>query len=99
MKKSTSTIGVLIDCTMEEFEESVKEYNVGVLNSLILTLTGTYSELEGRKEAVMSSDTISLEDKEKAVKGLFSEMIKIEEKVTYLKKRVGDLKPKVFDTH
>lgn len=96
--KQQSTLGVLIDSSMEDFKESVSSYNVGVINSLILTLTEAYTELDGRKEAIMSSGEIYLEDKEKAVKGLFSEMLKIEEKVTYLRKRVGDLRPKVFDT-
>lgn len=96
--KQQSTLGVLIDSSMEDFKESVSSYNVGVINSLILTLTEAYTELDGRKESIMSSGEISLEDKEKAVKGLFSEMLKIEEKVTYLRKRVEDLRPKVFDT-
>ena len=96
--KQQSTLGVLIDSSMEDFKDSVSSYNVGVINSLILTFTEAYTELDGRKEAIMSSGEISLEDKEKAVKGLFSEMLKIEEKVTYLRKRVGDLRPKVFDT-
>ena len=97
--KSKSSLGVLIDSPMEDFIKEVSNKNVGVLNNLILTLTGTYEELEARHEAVLGSDTIPFDKKSEVVKGLFSEMLKIEEKVTYLKKRVGDLKPKVFDTH
>lgn len=96
--KSVSSLGVLIDSPMEDFVKEVSDKNVGTLNNLILTLEGIYSELEARKEAVLNSDTIPFSEKGEATKGLFSEMLKIEEKVTYLKKRVKDLKPKVFDT-
>lgn len=96
--KSVSSLGVLIDSPMEDFVKEVSDKNVGTLNNLILTLEGTYSELEARKEAMLNSDTIPFSEKGEATKGLFSEMLKIEEKVTYLKKRVKDLKPKVFDT-
>lgn len=93
-----SGLGVLIDCPMEDFEEAVSSYNVGVINNLVLTLTGVYQELSGRQEAIMASPHLSLEDKEKSVKGLFAEMVKIEQKVTYLRNRSKDLIPKVFDT-
>lgn len=98
MNESVSELGILIDSPLEEFKDGVSEYNVGTLNGLINTLTSVYTELEGRKEVVMSSGNIPLDQKEKAVKGLFAEMLKIEEKVTFLRKRVKDLMPKVFDT-
>lgn len=93
-----SELGVLIDCSIEDFEEAVSSYSVGVIKSLILTLNSVYQELSGRHEAVLASPTITLGDKETAVKGLFAEMLKIEEKVTYLEKRSKDLIPQVFDT-
>lgn len=96
--RQPSELGILIDSPLEDFKKAVSEYNVGTLNGLINTLTCVYDELNGRKEVVLSSGSISLDQKEIATKGLFAEMLKIEEKVTFLRERVKDLIPEVFDT-
>lgn len=93
-----SALGVLIDSSMEDFKKEADKMNVGTINGLVLLMSSAYSELNARREAIMASDTISLDDKTEAVKGLFCEMVKIEEKVTYLRNRAKDLLPQVFDT-
>jgi hypothetical protein len=93
-----SALGVLIDSSMEDFKKEADKMNVGTINGLVLLMSSAYNELNVRREAIMASDTISLDDKTEAVKGLFCEMVKIEEKVIYLKNRAKDLLPQVFDT-
>ncbi len=93
-----SALGVLIDSSMEDFKKEADKMNVGTINGLVLLMSSAYNELNARREAIMTSDTISLDDKTEAVKGLFCEMVKIEKKVTYLKNRAKDLLPQVFDT-
>ena len=93
-----SALGVLIDSSMEDFKKEADKMNVGTINGLVLLMSSAYNELNVRREAIMASDTISLDDKTEAVKSLFCEMVKIEEKVIYLKNRAKDLLPQVFDT-
>lgn len=93
-----SELGTLIDSDASEFKESLKDYPVGVIHSIIGILECAYAELEGRKESIMCSSSISLEEKETAVKGIFAEMLKVEEKVKILKDRAKELSLKVFDT-
>lgn len=91
-KKSVTAIGQLVDLSMSDFKKYLKENNVniGVMNTLIMSLNGAYYELKQRKEALMtmyiSDKTPAFQKKkiEKSIKGIYSELIKIEEKVVYL---------------
>ena len=91
-KKSVTAIGQLVDLSMSDFKKYLKENNVniGVMNTLIMSLNGAYYELKQRKESLM---TMYTDDKtpafqkkkiEKSIKGIYAELIKIEEKVVYL---------------
>ena len=66
-----SALGVLIDSSMEDFKKEADKMNVGTINGLVLLMSSAYNELNVRREAIMASDTISLDDKTEAVKGLF----------------------------
>ena len=91
-KKSVTAIGQLVDLSMSDFKKYLKENNVniGVMNTLIMSLNGAYYELKQRKESLMtmytSDKTPAFQKKkiEKSIKGIYSELIKIEEKVVYL---------------
>ena len=91
-KKSVTAIGQLVDLSMSDFKKYLKENNVniGVMNTLIMSLNGAYYELKQRKEALMamytSDKTPAFQKKkiEKSIKGIYAELIKIEEKVVYL---------------
>lgn len=91
-KKSVTAIGQLVDLSMSDFKKYLKENNVniGVMNTLIMSLNGAYYELKQRKEALMtmytSDNTPAFQKKkvEKSIKGIYAELIKIEEKVVYL---------------
>ena len=91
-KKSVTAIGQLVDLSMSDFKKYLKENNVniGVMNTLIMSLNGAYYELKQRKESLMtmytSDKTPSFQKKkiEKSIKGIYAELIKIEEKVVYL---------------
>lgn len=96
--KEQSALGTLIDSSMEDFEKEVSKLNVGIINNLILLMESCYHDLNTRRELIMKSDSISLDDKAQASKDIFCEMLKIEEKVSYLKKVSKDLIPEVFDT-
>lgn len=93
-----SAVGVLIDMPIEDFKSQVIEQkiNVGTLSSLIVYFESLYAELKGRKDAVMNlvfEKGRSKDDPEikNTLNGIYAEMLKIEEKVVYMKSRVKEL--------
>ena len=98
-KQSITAIGQIVDQPIEEFKKSLEEQhtNVGTMNNLIHYLNGAYADLRQRKDTIMKSldsEDITKRDRkeiEKTVKGIYAELIKIEEKVLYLQDRVKEL--------
>ena len=91
-----TAIGIVVDLPLKEFEEELvrQKVNIGTINNLILNLEAIYYELRMRKDAIlkMSFDgTIEKDKANSAVNGLYAEMIKVEQKVTYLKQRRQEL--------
>ena len=85
-----SYMGKIIDLPLEQFKEELvkQKVNVGTMNNLIIHLTSVYYDLKKRKDDIISS-TINgrfrREDTDSVIKGIYVEMARIEEKVTYLK--------------
>ena len=97
-KEEISMIGKIIDLSLEDFERELKEQKVsiGIINNLILNLSSTYGMLRTSKEEILKSVFSGIRSKDdpevkKALEGLYAEMIKIEQKITYLKQRSGEL--------
>ena len=98
-KQSVTAIGQIVDQPMEDFKKSLEEQhtNVGTMNNLIHYLNGAYADLRQRKDTIMKSldsEDITLKDRKeikKTVKGIYAELIKIEEKVVFLQDRVKEL--------
>ena len=94
-----SMIGKIVDLPLEDFERELVEQkvNIGTINNLILNLEGAYYELRTRKDAIVKiltdPNTPSTEKDclNKALNGLYAEMIKTEQKITYLKQRSKEL--------
>lgn len=92
-----STIGRIIDMSLEEFEAELvrQEANVGVMNNLKLNLGGVYNELVVRKDhiiqRVISGELEKTPEIEKTLNGLYAEMIKVEQKAVYLTQKVNEL--------
>lgn len=91
-------IGNIIDLPLEDFEKELvrQKVNIGTINNLILNLEGAYFELRTRKDAVLDlvfKSGKSKDDPEikKSLDGLYAEMIKVEQKITYLKQRSKEL--------
>lgn len=91
-------IGKIVDLPLEDFKKELVEQkvNVGTMNNLILNLEGVYFELRTRKDAVLEiifrgSRHKDEPDIKKALDGLYAEMTKVEQKITYLKERVKEL--------
>ena len=91
-------LGKIIDLSLEDFEKELvnQKVNIGTMNNLILNLEGAYFELRTRKDAVLDivfKGGKSKDDPEikKALDGLYAEMTKTEQKITYLKQRVKEL--------
>ena len=91
-------IGRIIDLPLEDFEKELirQKVNIGTINNLILNLEGAYFELRTRKDAVINlvfKTGKSKDDPEikKSLDGLYAEMIKVEQKITYLKQRSKEL--------
>ena len=93
-----SMIGKIIDLPLEDFERELVEQkvNIGTINNLILNLESIYFELRVRKDAILDLVFKGVKFKEdpevkKSLDGLYAEMIKVEQKITYLKQRSNDL--------
>lgn len=98
MSEEKTAIGEIVDCDMESFTTEMKQYNRGTLISIKDTLSLCYKDLDMRVKIISSKKDISDDEKKTALEGLFAEMLKIEEKVVYLKKVIEDLKIVDFDT-
>lgn len=94
---SESTLGKTIDLPLEDFKKDIIEQKVpiGVLNNMYLLFNASFNDLVRRKNVLMekkASGEIE-EDITPVVKGIYSEMIKIEQKCTFLVERIDELKP------
>ena len=98
-KQSITAIGQIVDQPMEDFKKSLEEQhtNVGTMNNLIHYLNGAYADLRQRKDTIMKSlesEDITHKDRkeiDRTVKGIYAELIKIEEKVVFLQDKVKEL--------
>ena len=95
--ESSSLIGRIVDMPFEKFKEELKKQhiNVGVMQNLILHLEAVYNDLRERKDIIISRSEkgyiTSKDEVVKAVKSIYAEMFKVEEKITYLKKHRKEL--------
>ena len=96
--ETQSNIGKIIDMPLEDFEKELinQKVNIGTMNNLILNLEAVYYNLRVSKDSIL--DIILRGDKskddpevKKALEGLYAEMTKIEQKITYLKQRSKEL--------
>lgn len=85
-------IGEIIDMPLGDFKKELvsQHVNIGTINNLILWFESIYSELSGRRTAIMDLVLKGIRagnDAEvvKSLEGLYAEMTKIEQKVVYLK--------------
>lgn len=95
-KKQPTMIGKIVDLPLEDFEKELvrQKVNIGTINNLILNLEGVYYELRTRKDAVLKmkfEGAIKEAEAQNALNGLYAEMIKVEQKITYLKQRSKEL--------
>lgn len=96
--QNKSLIGRIIDMSLEDFEKELvrQKVNIGVMHNLELHLQGVYKDLVIRKESILKrcdEGSLNINDPEvdKALKGLYAEMLKIEDKVVFLKKKHKEL--------
>lgn len=95
-KEEKSMIGKIVDLPMEDFERELVEQkvNIGTMNNLILNLEAIYFDFRQRKDLIMKSvfeGRLTKEETDDVIKGLYAEMTKLEQKITYLKARVKEL--------
>ena len=95
-KEERSMIGKIIDLPMEDFERELvrQKVNVGTMNNLILNLEAIYFDFRQRKDVLMQSvfeGRLTKEETDEPIKGIYAEMIKLEQKITYLKAKVKEL--------
>lgn len=98
VKEQQSMVGKIIDLPLADFEKELvdQKVNVGTMNNIILNLSGAYHELNARKEAVLKLVFSGAKKKDdpdiqKSLNGLYAEMTKVEQKITYLRQRVKEL--------
>lgn len=94
VKPEQSMVGKIIDLPLEDFKREVEEQhlNVGMTHNVRIALVGIYSDLCVRKDNVINLVTTKQrknDDPEvvKVLNGLYAEMLKVEEKVTFLTER------------
>lgn len=95
-QSQTTVFGKIVDMSLEDFQNELvrQRVNIGTINNLILNLESIYYELRMRKDAIIKASfegTINKDEAQSAVNGLYAEMIKVEQKITYLKQRSKDL--------
>ena len=95
-EQQPTMIGQIVDLSLEDFEKELirQKVNIGTINNLILNLEGVYFELRMRKDAILKMNFESTIEKAQArdvLNGLYAEMIKVEQKITYLKQRSKEL--------
>lgn len=95
-KQQPTMIGKIVDLPLEDFEKELvqQKVNIGTINNLVLNLEGVYYELRTRKDAVLKmkfEGAIKEAEAQNALNGLYAEMIKVEQKITYLKQRSKEL--------
>lgn len=96
LQQQPSMIGKIVDLSLEDFEKELvrQKVNIGTINNLILNLEAVYFELRSRKDAILRANfngTLQRAEAERVVSGLYAEMIKVEQKITYLKQRSKEL--------
>ena len=96
--KVKSMLGAIVDMSFKDFEEELKrqQVNIGTINNLILHLESVYADLRIRKDGIITlvaKGEYSKDDPQitSSLKGLYVEMIKVEQKITYLKQRQKEL--------
>lgn len=95
-EQQPTMIGQIVDLSLEDFEKELirQKVNIGTINNLILNLEGVYFELRMRKDSILKMNFEGKLEKDKAqevLNGLYAEMIKVEQKITYLKQRSKEL--------
>ena len=95
-KEQPTMIGKIVDLPLEDFEKELvrQKVNIGTINNLILNLESVYYELRTRKDAILKMNfegTLEKDKAQEAISGLYAEMIKVEQKITYLKQRSKEL--------
>lgn len=95
-KKETSDLGKLIDMDFNTFkvELHTQKVNVGTMNNMNLSLMGAYEELNRRREDIVKgicNDTVDHDKGTELLKGIYAELIKIEQKSQYLTEKVKEI--------
>ena len=88
-----SMIGRIIDMEYNEFVREIQHQNctVGVLCNLKLYLINSYEELRLRKNSLIdqvNEDKLKSDQVTDVIKGIYSEMLKIETKVIYIEAEI-----------
>lgn len=95
-KEQTSAIGDIIDMPIEDFKQSLidQQVNVGIMMNLTHLLSAVYVDLQARKDTFVNmvvNKQKTREEVQSPLDGIYAEMIKVEEKLVYLKERIHEL--------
>lgn len=96
---SLDSLGAIIDMSFDNFKSSITmdaTLTLGDILNLITVLELSYNDLKQRKDAIISNVASGVRSKDDPVivevlNNLYAEMLKIEEKVTYLKEKKAEL--------
>lgn len=103
-KEQLEAFGKLIDMSLDDFKKTEKEEKVpvGQLNILSIRFKSVYHEIKGRKDELIKLCEVNPEKKEEyveVIKGCYAELLKIEEKITYLDERIKEIYAQPLEEH
>lgn len=95
MDDKTIEVSEMIDEDCDKFSHRISTMTRGDIAILERMFTVVYSDLANRKNAVLQSD---YDDKVELAKCVYVELVKVEQKISLLRKRAEELTLAVFDS-
>ena len=90
-----SELGQLIDCTEEEFREFCKDKDLGYISSFHNLMVQTFNEVQKIKDelvAMMSKNPELRDSEQSTLQGLYSKLLRIEQRVFILREIIKERK-------
>lgn len=82
-----TALGTIIDSSLDEFKSNCATLTNGEILGLKNVLTSTYEELRFKKDLIVKGvldSTLSKDESDKTLKGIYSKLFSIESKVLHL---------------
>lgn len=99
---NTSELGQLIDCTEEEFRKFCEDKDLGYISSFHNLMVQTFNEVQKIKDELvqkMTKSEVRNADEQNALNGLYSKLMRIEQRVFILRELIKSRELKSPEVH